>query len=388
MIKNYVMRGAMRYILMIPGPVEISDDVLEAFQGHPVAHYGPEWTEVYLETAKGVSRTLGSKGRTFLMPGSGSVGLDTAAATFCASKRCLVLNGGMFGQRLYNIVSAHASDVKDLNFPLNTSVDPDAVENALKDEKYDIVLMTQVETSTGILNPVEKIAKIVKKHGALFVLDSISSAVIEKLEMDNWGIDVNVTASQKGFECPAGLGIVTVKQVLLDALKDSPAKTWYTDLRVWCDYYDKWHDWHPFPVTLPTNTILALAKSIETIEAEGISSRQKMFIDVSTRVRKALLALGLRLYAPEGQYSHGVTAASTGGKFDPSEMVTFLKNKVGIQISGSFGDIKSHVFRIGHMSRKQCGRINLITLINGIALFMKSKGLSVPLEKAVGRLME
>ena len=212
--------------------------------------------------------------------------------------------------------------------------------------------------------------------------------MIEKLEMDNWGIDITVTACQKGFECPSGLGIITVRSDLLDGLGGTPATSWYTDLRVWCEFYDKWHDWHPFPVTLPTNTIMALKKSIEIIETEGLSARQRFFEDISRRLRSALRSFGLELYAPEGHHAHGLTAASTGGKFDPLELLDYLKKAAGIQISGSFGDIKSHVFRIGHMSRKQCGNIILISLLNGIAVFMESKGLKVPLKKAVETFLE
>jgi aspartate aminotransferase-like enzyme len=378
----------MKYILMIPGPVEISDEILEAFQGQPVAHYGPEWTEQYLHITERVSSLLGSEGRTFLMPGSGSAGLDTAAATFCTSKKCLVIKSGMFGDRLFEVVSTHTQDVEALRFPLNEAADPDVVQRALKEKHFDAVFMTHVETSTAVLNPAAEIGRVVKEQEALFILDAVSSAAIEKLEMDDWGIDVTVTASQKGFECPPGIAIVTVRSDLLNSLKNTLPNSWYTDLRVWNDYYDKWHDWHPFPVTLPTNTILALKKSVEIIETEGLSSRQEVFENVSNRLRRALLVLGLGLFAPEGRHAHGLTAVETGGKIDPSELIVFLKNKVGIQITGSFGELSSHVFRVGHMSRKQCSSVILVSLLNGIALFMKSKGVKAPLAEAVGLLLE
>jgi alanine-glyoxylate transaminase/serine-glyoxylate transaminase/serine-pyruvate transaminase len=377
----------MKYLLMIPGPVEIMNDILEAYKGQPVAHYGPEWTELYLATAEGFSRVIGSEGRTFLMPGSGSLGLETASATFCKSKRCLILNNGMFGDRLFSIASPHSSDIEVIKFPFNAAVDPDTVKKSMKNKKYDVVLMTHVETSTGILNPAKEVASIVKHHGALFVLDAISSTAIEPLEMDNWGIDVTVAASQKGLECPAGLGIITVNRSVLDGLKDTPVNAWYTDLRVWCDYYDRWHDWHPYPVTLPTNTILALSKSIEILEAEGVSARQRRYEDVSKRLRKALPALGLGLYAPEGQYAHGLTAVTTEGKFHPDDLINYLKARFGIQITGSFSELKSFVFRIGHMSRKQCTMISLTSVLNGIACFMLSVGIKVSLEEACSKLV-
>ena len=103
-----------KYLLMIPGPVQIAPDILEAFNGQTAAHYGPEWTEIYLSTEKMFSKLVNSDGRTFLMPGSGSLGLDTVATTFCRGKKCLILNNGMFGNRLYEIVGRQAGAIKNI----------------------------------------------------------------------------------------------------------------------------------------------------------------------------------------------------------------------------------------------------------------------------------
>jgi aspartate aminotransferase-like enzyme len=372
----------MKYLLMIPGPVEIPDDILESIKGQPVAHYGQEWAKLYLETAAAFSRTINSSGRTFIIPGSGSLGLETACATFCNGQKCLVLHNGQFGDRFFHIVSKYSSDVKVLNFRLNNAVDTGMVRSELERKKYDVILMTQVETSTGILNPVEEIGKLSREFNTLFILDAISSVGIEKLEMDRWSVDVTVTASQKGLECPAGLALVTVKQDLLELIKKMSGHSWYTNLKTWCDYYEKWHDWHPYPVTLPTNTIVALSSSLKIIETEGMESRQKMYQEASRRLRLALSALGLELFAPDEYCAHGLTAVSTKEMFKPEELIHYLKEKFGIQITGSFGQLANSVFRIGHMSRKQCAEVNLLNVVKGIALFMTAEELKVSHEKA------
>lgn len=372
---------------MIPGPVEIPDDILQAAGTQPVAHYGPEWTDFYLKTAASVSRLLGTKGRTFIIPGSGSVGLDAVATSFCTDKRCLVLNNGQFGGRLYDIVSRHTADADLLKFPLNTPIDTSVLKKRLAKKRYDAVFMTHVETSTGILNPVEEVSRLVKENGAIFLLDAISSAGIEKLEMDGWSVDAVITASQKGLECPPGLALVTVQEELLKGLKTASIPSWYTNLGVWCEYYEKWHDWHPYPVTLPTSTIIALATSLKIMEKEGITARQNLYLKVSDRLRKAVLALGLKPYAPEEHHAHGLTAVSTEGKFDPANLIKYLREEAGIQIAGSFGEIKSHVFRIGHMSRKQCHIVNLMSLISSIACFMASQGIDVSFNIALQKLL-
>lgn len=377
----------MKYLLMIPGPIEIPDDILESVSAQPVAHYGPEWTEFYLQTAESVSRLLGTRGRTFIMPGSGSLGLDAVASSFCNGRRCLILHNGQFGGRLFDIVSRYTADADLLTFPLNTPIDPAMLEERLTRRRYDAVFMTHVETSTGVLNPVEEACALVKKHGSLFMLDAISSAGIEKLEMDGWSVDVVVTASQKGLECPPGLALVTVREELLGSLQAASIPSWYTNLGVWCEYYEKWHDWHPYPVTLPTSTIIALATSLKIIEKEGIDSRQSMYREVSERLRSSVSALGLKPYAPEGHCAHGLTAVSTESKFDPLHLIKYMREVVGIQIAGSFGELKPLVFRVGHMSRKQCRTANLMSVISSIACFMSSRGIEVSCEVALQKLM-
>jgi aspartate aminotransferase-like enzyme len=370
----------MKYLLMIPGPVEIPDEIFEASQGQPVAHYGPEWTKQYLDTAAAFSRIIGSSGMTFIMPGSGSLGLDTVGATFCSGKRCLVLHNGMFGERLRQIASRHAEEVQVLEFDLHGPVDPARVKEAVHRRNYDAVLMTHVETSTGILNPVYEVGEVLRGQDGLFILDAISSAGVEKLEMDAWSVDVTVTASQKGLECPAGLALVTAGKDHLERRRGETCRTWYTNLLTWLEYHEKWHDWHPFPVTLPTATVTALSTSLRIMEAEGMESRQRTYLEASSRFRGALRSLGLELFAPEEHSAHGLTAVSSRGLFSPGECIEFLKEELGIQITGSFGELADHVFRIGHMSRKQCSHRNLLAVISGIYLFMQSKGLDVSFE--------
>jgi alanine-glyoxylate transaminase / serine-glyoxylate transaminase / serine-pyruvate transaminase len=372
-----------KYLLMIPGPVQIAPDILEAFNGQTAAHYGPEWTEIYLSTEKMFSKLVNSDGRTFLMPGSGSLGLDTVATTFCRGKKCLILNNGMFGNRLYEIVGRQAGAIKDLQFPLNRPINPDEVEKELAANSYDIVFVPHAETSTGILNPIEKIASVAGKHGVMFFVDAVASAGIEKIDMRNWGIDAVVTGSQKGMETPPGLGIVTINRKMLDYLDTLPENGWYTSLKVWCEYYDKWHDWHPFPVTLPTNTIIALQKSMEKMFQEGVENRQQLYRNASDRFREAVRALGLSPYSQEGDQAHGLTSVSTGGKFDPAELVTYFRMEHNILISGSFGELKKDVFRVGHMSTEQCLEKNLVQVIKGIGQFLVSKGISTDTERAV-----
>jgi len=376
----------MKDILMTPGPVEMSDEVIGSIGIQPVIHYGKEWAKTYIKTCENFSKIMGSDGLSFLIPGSGSLGIESAVASFCRSRKCLILNNGYFGDRIYDIATKYTDNFKQIKFPLKECIDPEEVKKTLK-EGYEVVLLTHVDTSTGVLNPIDKISKVAKDHGATVIVDAVASGVIERLEMDNWKIDVVINASQKGFECQEGITIVTVNNDMISYLKKTSPKAWYIDLRTWLEFYEKWSNWHPSPVTIPTNTILALKKSMELIEAEGLNERQRMFKDISERFIKALTVLGLELFPNKNNHAHGLTAVTTKGLFAPADVVDFLRKTLNIQIAGSFGELKPHVLRIGHMSKKQCETIYLVGILNGIALFMKSLGLKASIDKAISEIM-
>ena len=380
----------MRYLLMIPGPVENPDEIIEAFNGQTVAHYGKEFRDLYLETGQSLARVLGSqKAWSFLIPGSGSAGQEAIGATFCNSRNCLIINNGHFGDRLHDVSTKYASHVDQVLFKPGEVIDLEKVEDQLKKKKYDLVWMVHVDTSVGILNPIKKAAALAKKYDCEFFIDAIASSALEEIKMDEWGIDGIATASQKGFSCPAGLGMVTLSEGLVETIKTLPApKSWYADLKVWVDYYYDWNDWHPYPVTLPTNIIKALAKSLEMIEARGIENRLALHKNVSKKLIKSIKLLGLDTFIPEEHIAHGLTAVNTMGKFYAPDFVGFIRDKFAIQIGGSLDEeMKPVVFRIGHMSEKQCETRNLVSIISALGAFMQSKGIKVPLAEAIAALL-
>ena len=380
----------MKYLLMIPGPVENPDEIIEAFNGQTVAHYGKEFRDLYLETSERLSRVMGSKTAwSFLMPGSGSIALEAIGATFCNSRNCLIINNGHFGDRLYDISTRFAANVDQVLFNPGEIINLEVVEDHLKKKKYDLVWMVHVDTSIGILNPLKEAAELAKKYNCEFFTDAIASSAMEEIKMDKWSIDGIVTASQKGFSCPAGLGMVTINDKLVQNIKFYPEpKSWYTDLRVWINSYYDWNDWHPYPVTLPTNIVKALAKSLEILETKGIENRLSLHRSVSSKLIKSIRLLGLDTYIPENHIAHGLTAINTLGKFYAPDFVGFIRDKYAIQIGGSLDDkMKPVVFRIGHMSEKQCETRNLISVISALGVFMQSKEINIPIGDAIEALL-
>lgn len=379
----------MKYLLMIPGPVETPDEVINEYSGQTIAHYGNDFRDLYIETGKKLSRILGSeKALSLIIPGSGTVALESIGTSLCNRKKVLVINNGNFGQRLFEIARQYSDEVDHIILEPAKEIDFLKIKQGLK-KKYDIVLMVHVETSTGMLNPIKDIAPIVKNSGAIFAIDSIASSGIEELEMDKWGIDVVASTSQKGFSCPAGLGMVTINKNTLEDLKVSKdSKGFYTNLKVWVNFYYDSYEHHPYPVTIPTNLVKGLNKSLEIIETEGIKERQLFFKKISEKIIVSLKVLGLDTLVPKEFCANGLTGVYNCNKFHAQELIDFLKNKLSIQVGGALSDLLAPVFfRIGHMSIKQCETRNLASVITGIGVFMKQKGIKINLEDAIELLI-
>jgi len=376
----------MSKLLMIPGPVEVPQDIIDVFNGQNVAHYGPEWKALYLDAIDMTTRFFGTDGLAYLMPGSGSLGLEAAAVSFCTDKRCLLIHNGFFADRLQAVVSSHAAILDVINFGFAQPVDLAVVEKKLAESSYDVVLMVHAETSNAMLNPAEAVASLAHQHKAIFILDAIASGGAEPISMDDAHIDVVITASQKGFSCPAGLAIVVVRKHLVELMETQQPVTWYTDLRIWTQYYHDWYDWHPFPVTLPTNLVKAYRKALQLLEAEGREAHFVRMQETAMRIRSALEALGLKLLISDEQCAHGLTSISTEEKFDSAELITYMKQHFNIQIAGSLGAYKNRIFRIGHFSDPQMELRNLISTIVGIGTFLQTKGLSCDIEQAIAVL--
>jgi len=338
-----------RLRLMIPGPIEVAPEVLEVMAEPLVAHYGKEWTAFYKETIGLLRKIFRTDGDVFLFPGSGSAGLDAAlGSTLFPDGKVLIPQNGFFGERLEEIACSYTANVHTLKFPIGRAVDPETVEKTLRDGNFDTVACVHCETSTGVLNPIQELAAICRSHGVLFMVDAVSSLAVEALEMDTWGIDICVSASQKGLEAPPGLGVIAVGKRAWDRINQVKGLGWYLNLRVWKEYAEKWGDWHPHPVTQAVNNIKALRLGMERILQEGLDKRFERHHKVTQELRRGLREIGFTPYVADDVASNGVTSV-LGPEGKVEELLTYVRNQERILLAGSLGALKGKVFRIGHM---------------------------------------
>lgn len=333
--------------LMIAGPGELYDEDLAALGQQVIAHYGDVWVDIHNTTVARVGELIGAGDAPYLMPGTGTLGLDAAVANlFEPGQRVLVPNTGFFGTRWMEVGLSHDLEVVELPVEVGHAVDPDEV--ARRAPGFDGVLMVHVETATGIRHPIAETRAALGADGPLFVVDGIASVGGELLNVDADGIDALVTGTQKGLEAPPGIGIVALGprgRARVDT-RAAPVRSWYLDLKRW-DWYRREWPHHPHPVTMPTNLFLALGSSLDRITAQGLQAWVARRAALAAKLRAGLTELGLPIVAPAGYEANLVTAAYVE---DPVAVVKHLLG-IGIMISGGLAPLTTDVIRVGLMGR-------------------------------------
>lgn len=366
----------MSHKLMIPGPVTVEDDVLLQLSSPVQAHYGPQWAAIYHETTGLLKQVFKTKGDIHILAGSGSAGLDAAIGSITAPGETIVVGvNGYFGQRLAIMGQCYGLNVITVEAPYGQPLNPADFDSALTQHAdAALVALVHLETSTTVLNPVEAIAAVVRQHGVPLMVDAVSSLGGVPLDMDGWGIDLCGTASQKCLGAIAGLAPVAVSARAWDIMASKPQRNhgWYLNLQIWQEHATHWGDWHPYPITMPTNSILALRAGLLSLLAEGLENRIQRYSRLAKQLRDGIQSLGLRLFASEDYLSPVLTGVMSPDGIPSSRLVSYLLNECGIKITGGFGDeMKERIFRVGHMG-PTLTEADMDLLLGGISAFLRT----------------
>ncbi|MDQ4029273.1 MAG: aminotransferase class V-fold PLP-dependent enzyme [Actinomycetota bacterium] len=334
--------------LMIAGPGELRDEDLRVLGGQVLAHYGGVWTALHRQVIAQLGAVLGASDPPYLIPGSGTACLDAGVGNlFEPGQRVVIADSGFFGTRLRAIAEAHRLDVTMVPVEVGAPVDPQRIADHLVGAHG--VLTVHVDTSTGVRHPIEDIARVARHHDCAYLVDGIASVGGELCDVDRMGIDMLVTASQKGLEGPPGLGVIALGEggrQRVEGLSRRP-DTFYFDLKTWDRYRDEWGEWHPHPVTMPVNLVLALASSIRRILETGVPSWIAARADLAKRCREGLRELGLEPVPHPGAEANLVVAMWAD---DPAAIQNRLLSE-GIMISGGLDPTMGRAIRVGLMGR-------------------------------------
>ncbi len=329
--------------LMIPGPCRLDPDDAELLGGPIQPHYGPSWAAYLRQVWDDLAALLGAA-RTYVLPGSGSAGLDAALFNlFEPGQRVVVVQSGYFGDRLRAMAEAHDLEVRLAPCVPGEPVDPQVVAELLTG--CDGLLVTHVETATGVRHPVQQLAAAARAAGAVTLVDAIAAAGGEHIDMARMGIDALVTASQKGLGGAAGLAVVALGEGGLQRVRSRSRRppSWYLDLVTWDEAAAESPDWEPTPVTMPTSLIRVLGSSVRRIRSTGIDDRGRL----AARLRDGVRRLGLRVPAAEEHAANLVVVVA-----DPrADLIRARLADAGIMVAGGLDPFPDGAFRIGLVGR-------------------------------------
>lgn len=341
-----------RYDLMIPGPVSVKGEVLSEMARPLMAHYGDAWAAIFNDTVEMAKQVFRTKSDLFIMAGSGHYGVEAALNSLVEpGEDIITVSTGHFGHRAAELANSHGAQVHVIDTEWGDTAEPEQVRDALKAyPSAKTVAMVHNETSTGLANPVREIAEICSEHDAVLIVDAVSSIGGMDFQVDEWGVDVCVTASQKCLESPPGLFLVSVGDKAYDSMKarKQPISGWAMNMLKWKEFADS-RPSQPYYITMPVNNVLALRKSLSFILQEGLDARFARHHEVGMAFRNGLRELGLELIGSDSQASGLVGVFCVPRGHVDSEIISFMKERYGIQVAGGLGKLKGKTVRVGTM---------------------------------------
>ena len=339
-----------RQNLRTPGPTPCPDEVLEAIAGSMINHRGPEFHELILRVTKNLKNVFATEGRMYILSASGTGALEAAVVNFLSpGDKVLAVSMGYFGERFAEVARVYGAQVKKLDFELGSAADPGAIRAALKeDPEIRAVLVTHNETSTGVTNDLERIAKIVKDESkALLLVDAISSLSGIPLPVDQWRCDVVCTASQKGLMVPPGLAFISVSQEAWEAREHAKMPRYYFDLGLAQRYLERGQT----PWTPVVSLFYGLDVALEMLLKEGMENVFRRQANIAQFTRQGIRGLGLQLLVDGPRASKMVTAVKVPEGVDGGQLSQIMRSDHSVVLAGGQGNLHGKIFRVGHMGQ-------------------------------------
>jgi alanine-glyoxylate transaminase/serine-glyoxylate transaminase/serine-pyruvate transaminase len=317
-----------------------------------VGHLDPYFQEV-MDDVKVLLRQVFKTKNEFTIPvsGTGSAGMEAALCNFIEpGDPVLVAVKGYFGERIYEMASRYGAEMNRIERPWGEAFDPDEFRQALRGSNCKLVALVHCETSTGVLQPhIKEIADIVHHEGGLLVLDAVASWPGVPVEVDEWGIDIVYSGSQKCLSAPPGLAPITVNERALNVMRSRTMKVanWYMDLSALDSYWTS--GTRTYHHTAPVNMIYALRESLRLVIEEGLDNVISRHQETAEILWAGMEALGVPPRAPLPIRSPTLTTVNLPEGLDDATIRKQLLDEYNVEISGGFGPLAGQIWRIGLM---------------------------------------
>jgi len=346
-------------ILLGPGPSMTSPRVMRAMAAPTLSHLDPLMMALLDDVRARLGRTFRAPEGSFAfaVSGTGTSGMETTVANLVREgTRVLVVVTGYFGDRLAQMCERYGAVVTRLDVEWGRACDADALRRALQAKPADIVALVHAETSTGVLNPIERLAPIAKEHGALVLVDAVTSFGGHPLDLGAWGIDACYSCTQKCLGAPSGLAPVVFGPRALE--RRVSCRSFYFDLQLLQDYWlnRKYHH------TMSSTLVYALAEALAIVEEEGLEARWSRHQRNHRLFATQLEALGLSLLPPDGERLWTLNAVRVPPGVDEAAVRKQLLTEYGIEIGAGLGPLAGKIWRVGLMGASSSPRLILLLL--------------------------
>jgi alanine-glyoxylate transaminase/serine-glyoxylate transaminase/serine-pyruvate transaminase len=352
-----------RTLLMIPGPIEFEPAVLAALGAPTTSHVASDFIEAFGQALEKTRKVfLSDDGQPFVLAGSGTLAMDTAVANVIEpGDKALVVNTGYFSDRMATILERYGAQVAYVKAPVGGRSSLEEVESALKQDRFKVMTITHVDTSTAVITDVKALAQLAQQYGALSLVDGVCSVAGEELRMSEWSIDVVLTASQKAISVPPGLALVVASPRALQTFKSrqTPVLSYYSDWTNWLPIMKAYEERKPSYFGTPAvNLIAALNVSLDQILKEGLDARFKRHRALGAAVQAALKALGLGQVPVQEEFAaHTLSAPRYPKGITQTDLLPKVQKAGAILAGGLHPAIRAEYFRIGHMGPANSGDV-------------------------------
>lgn len=332
--------------LFVPGPIEVRQDVLHKMSTPMIGHRSKEASKLQKDISDKLRKLFYTENEILLSTSSGS-GLMEAAIRCCTKEKAAVFSIGSFGERWHEMALANGVEADLFVSEPGNITTPEMVDEVLSTGKYDLVTITHNETSTGVMNPIDEISKVVKKYpDVIFCVDTVSSAGGVKIEVDKLGIDICITSSQKALGLPPGLGICTITDRSVEKARTVKHRGFYLDL---VNLYDtvKKKDYQ-YPSTPNLSLMFALDYKLDCMLEEGLENIYRRHLEMAEYTRD-WAKRNFELFPDEKYASVTLTTIKNTRNISVKDLNAEL-GKRGFAISNGYGSLKEKTFRIAHMA--------------------------------------
>lgn len=335
--------------LRIPGPTPLHPDVVAALPHEMVAHRGPDVIDAMARIQVIAKKVHGTeKGQVILWAGTGTAGFEASIVNLCApGDKVVVTEAGDFGHRFASTAEAFGLDVLRVKAEWGTAVTPDQLDEAIRSHgDVKAVMITHNETSTGVTQPLKELAAVAKEHGALVLVDAVSSAAALPINMDENQLDWVLSGAQKAWMCPPGLMVSAVSELAVETARNNTGfRRVIWDLPTMFEHSQK----NVHPTTGPLTAIFALDAAVQAMDREGIDNLFERHRRLGQYFRDGMERIGVPTFAKPEYASNSVTAFMTPGGESASAFQAKVREATGIEIATGQGDYADKLNRVGTM---------------------------------------